>query len=78
MYDLDATESLHAAAQIRHNSGRNTQPEVLKEAVSLVGGRLSYLNKISKSKDMLGMAGYLLEVEKAWLLSQIGMSSSAQ
>jgi len=34
------------------------------------------LNKISKSKDMRGMADHLLDVEKAWLLSQIGMSSS--
>jgi len=41
--------------------------------MSLVGGRLSYLNKVSKSRDMLGMAKHLLEVEKAWLLSQIGL-----
>ena len=40
--------------------------------MSLVGGRLSYLNKVARSKDMIGMARHLLEVEKGWLLSQIG------
>jgi len=44
----------------------------LNESVSLVGGRLAYLNKIAKSTDMIGMAKHLLEIEKAWLLSQIG------
>jgi AAA+ ATPase superfamily predicted ATPase len=74
----------------RHTGRPPVEPEELKQTLSLVGGRLSYLNKVgpilrtlqstfkrakyqvSKSKDMIGMAKHLLEVEKAWLLSQIG------
>ncbi|KAH9485518.1 hypothetical protein JR316_0002426 [Psilocybe cubensis] len=73
--DLNSEEALHAAARIRHDTGRLTSIEnpELQKAVSLVGGRLSYLNKVSKAKDMVGMAKHLLEVEKAWLQSQIGL-----
>ncbi|KDR75696.1 hypothetical protein GALMADRAFT_495888 [Galerina marginata CBS 339.88] len=74
VYDLDNEESLHAASRMRRSVGRPpAETDDLKEAVSYVGGRLSYLNKVSKSKDMLGMAKHLLDVEKAWLLSQIGL-----
>lgn len=59
--------------QIQHSAGQApADPEELKSAVSLVGGRLSYLNKMSMSQDMVLMAKYLLDAEKAWLLSQIG------
>ncbi|TFK44895.1 hypothetical protein BDQ12DRAFT_621361 [Crucibulum laeve] len=74
IYDLDKNEALHAATRMRKSSGRAVaDPNVLQEAVGLVGGRLSYLSKVSKAKDMLSMAQHLLSVEKAWLLSQIGL-----
>ncbi|KAG6857194.1 hypothetical protein H0H87_008259 [Tephrocybe sp. NHM501043] len=74
IYDLDTTESLHAATRLRMNSRRPPgPPEQLQEAVSLVGGRLAYLNKIAKAKDAVSMAQHLKAVEKAWLLSQIGL-----
>ena len=45
--DLDNRESLHAATRIRRSAGRApAEPEELKTVVSLVGGRLSYLNKV--------------------------------
>jgi hypothetical protein len=50
-------------------------PEVAKQAISLVGGRLSFLNRICHAKDMLAMARHLLAVEKAWLLSRIGIAT---
>ncbi|KAF8806546.1 hypothetical protein BYT27DRAFT_7233914 [Phlegmacium glaucopus] len=72
--DLDSREALHAATRIRRSAGRaSAAMEEFKSVVSLVGGRLSYLNKTSKSRDMIWMAKHLLEVEKAWLLSQIGL-----
>ncbi|PPQ87484.1 hypothetical protein CVT25_008220 [Psilocybe cyanescens] len=74
VYDLDTEEALHAAARMRRSTGRYAiESAEFKDAVAFVGGRLSYLNKVSKSKDMVGMAKHLLEVEKAWLLSQIGL-----
>lgn len=48
-------------------------PDVFREAISIVGGRLAYLTRVSKSRDMLELARHLLRVEKAWLLSQIGL-----
>lgn len=48
-------------------------PETLKSAIAVVGGRLSYLNRIARSRDMLEMARHMLYVEKGWLLSQIGL-----
>lgn len=45
--DLDTREALHAATRIRRRTGRApAEPEEFKSVVSLVGGRLSYLNKV--------------------------------
>lgn len=49
------------------------EASVFKQVISTVGGRLSYLGKTSKSKDMVEHANLLLAVEKAWLQSQIGL-----
>jgi len=74
IYDLNNQEALQAASRLRYNAGRSSvDSDDLKLAVSYVGGRLAYLNKVSKAKDMVGMARHLLEVEKQWLLSQIGL-----
>ena len=48
-------------------------PDVFKEVVRLVGGRLTYLGKVAKAPDMIKHAEHMLAVEKAWLLSQIGL-----
>ncbi|KAG6813513.1 hypothetical protein H0H92_010217 [Tricholoma furcatifolium] len=62
--DLDHHESLHAATRIRHDSRRATaSPEELKKSVAL----------IAKAKDTVEMSEHLKNVEKAWLLSQIGL-----
>jgi len=74
IYDLDTKEALHASTRMRHDANRKSLSQTdVKEAVSIVGGRLSYLNKVSKSRDMVDMAKHMLSVEKAWLLSQIGL-----
>jgi len=49
------------------------EASVFKQVISIVGGRLSYLGKTSKAKDMVEHATSMLAVEKAWLLSQIGL-----
>lgn len=99
IYDLDPHEALHAANRMRRGAGRPlADPEEFKEAVSFVGGRLAYLNKVhflppqlshnssqllppksqvAKAKDMTSMSKHLLEVERAWLLSQIGQSATS-
>ncbi|PFH52126.1 hypothetical protein AMATHDRAFT_140883 [Amanita thiersii Skay4041] len=75
--DLNDKEALQAASRFRNTSKqKKATKEDLREAVSLVGGRLSYLNRVrfvSRSGDMVGTANHLLSVEKGWLLSQIGL-----
>lgn len=56
IYDLDSTESLHAIKRMRVRSQHSpATPEQLKEAVSYVGGRLSYLNKVFSSVVVITM-----------------------
>ncbi|KAJ7125093.1 hypothetical protein C8R44DRAFT_782304 [Mycena epipterygia] len=74
IYDLDNKEAMHAATRMHMSmKKKNISPSIVEEAVAIVGGRLSYLNKVSKSKDMVEMAKHVLSIEKAWLRSQIGL-----
>ena len=74
VYDLDNKEAIQASMNMRRNSNRERETvETVREAVSIVGGRLSYLSRVSKARDMLEMANHLKDVEKGWLLSRIGL-----
>ena len=74
VYDLSRQDSLTAAVRMRHNSRRSRAPhEAFEEAYRIVGGRLTYLGKVTKAADMVEYAKHMLAVEKAWLLSQIGL-----
>ncbi|KAF8162361.1 hypothetical protein BJ912DRAFT_1035242 [Pholiota molesta] len=64
IYDLKPQESLQTLKHIRHLANRQPiAPEEVEEAVSIV----------SKAKDPVSMAKHLMNVEKGWLLSQIGL-----
>jgi hypothetical protein len=72
--DLDKKEALHALTRMRRDVDYQMgTPASIMEAVSVVGGRLQYLNKVSKAPHMAAMAREMLVVEKAWLLGQIGL-----
>ena len=59
---------------MRKSAGRPVaSPEIFKEVVRLVGGRMTYLGKVTKAPDMVHYAQHMLAIEKAWLLSQIGL-----
>lgn len=74
IYDLDHQEALQANIRMRMNAiGGLEDSENHRKAISVVGGRLSYLGKVSKAKNMLEQAEHMLAVEKAWLQSQIGL-----
>ncbi|KAH7883207.1 hypothetical protein F5I97DRAFT_1930780 [Phlebopus sp. FC_14] len=72
--DLPWTQACHALTHMRITRQKD-QPkgEIVKKVISLVGGRLSYLSKVSRSQDMVQGAHEILLWEKAWLLSQIGL-----
>jgi hypothetical protein len=44
--------------------------EILSEVYDRVGGRLTFLNRVAKSKDMLSTCDKITEVEKSWFLNQ--------
>ncbi|TCD64562.1 hypothetical protein EIP91_003920 [Steccherinum ochraceum] len=74
VYDLNFREAMQASIRMRMNTKRKAEsPEAFREVISLVGGRMSYLGKAVKAKDMVEQAKLMLSVEKAWLLSQIGL-----
>ncbi|KAF9228419.1 hypothetical protein BS17DRAFT_692670 [Gyrodon lividus] len=72
--DLSYTQARHALTLMRI-SRKKHQPDKdnVEKAVSIVGGRVAYLSKISRADDVLKGANELLRWEKAWLLSQIGL-----
>ncbi|VDC00320.1 unnamed protein product [Peniophora sp. CBMAI 1063] len=74
IYDLNTEEATAACQRMRRFTTLPTEPKtVVEEATSIVGGRLSYLNRIARARNMVDMAKHMLAVEKGWLLSQIGL-----
>ena len=74
VYDLNFREAMQASVRMRMNTKHTAEPpEAFRKVISIVGGRLSYLGKAAKAKDMMEQAEHLLTVEKAWLQSQIGL-----
>ncbi|KAF8178615.1 hypothetical protein K438DRAFT_1844104 [Mycena galopus ATCC 62051] len=73
IYDLDDKEAMHAANRMAISMKKNISRAIIEEAIRMVGGRLSYINKVARAQDMVETASQLLAVEKAWLCSQIGL-----
>src|SRR5712672_995437 len=74
IYDLTLEEAQGALKRIRrYTSLPILLEETLTQAISILGGRLAYLNRVSRAHDVVGMARQMLAVEKGWLLSQIGL-----
>jgi len=74
IYDLDNKEAIQTCINMRRSSPYEKETiETVREAVSIVGGRLSHLRTVSREQDMLEKANHLKTVEKGWLLSRIGL-----
>lgn len=74
VYDLTPEEALGACRRMHHHVSLPVPVEdTLTQAISLLGGRLSYLNRVSRARDMVEMARHMLAVEKGWLLGRIGL-----
>lgn len=77
--DASKSESGQSTDEDTQHDGSNKaaanakKRDIFSEIVAKVGGRLGYLNKVARHKDMHEMADHLLSVEKASLLSQIGL-----
>ncbi|OWZ51164.1 hypothetical protein C356_02307 [Cryptococcus neoformans c45] len=86
VYDLSAAESLRALRHLRRQELANRSARslvsselelesdsVLRRVYELVGGRTSYLARVARADDMLEEAEAMIEGEKQWLLSKIGL-----
>lgn len=82
--DLSAAESIHALHYLRRQSLTLTHAdptnrpeveneEILRRVYDMVGGRTSYLVKVSRAENMLEEAERMIETEKRWLGSKIGL-----
>ncbi|KAG0697745.1 hypothetical protein DFH29DRAFT_878492 [Suillus ampliporus] len=65
--DLDWEMSKRTLLRRRPDAGN------VNSVVHVVGGRQSYLNKVSRAEEMLQAAEELLRLEKAWLESCLGL-----
>ncbi|KZS87204.1 hypothetical protein SISNIDRAFT_419955 [Sistotremastrum niveocremeum HHB9708] len=79
--DLSPSEAYTALRKIQHDSLPPTSthstpesnPHILHQALNIIGGRLSLIGKVARSTNPLSAANHLLNNEKQWLRSQIGL-----
>ncbi|KAI0868567.1 hypothetical protein GGS24DRAFT_481908 [Hypoxylon argillaceum] len=76
--DLPKQQALSALQRYRYRYYKETlDKRTLEEIYDLVGGRLSFLNRVAKSRDMLAMCDSIMEIEKTWFLNQCWILGSA-
>lgn len=69
--DLPKKQALAALQRYRGKYFHEDVPNsLLEEVYNRVGGRLSFLNRVAKSRDMLETCEKIKEVEKKWFLNQ--------
>lgn len=69
--DLTRAKAFAALRSYRKDYFDQTPDEAILEKVySAVGGRLTFLNKVAKSRDMVKMCDEICEREKTWFLNQ--------
>jgi vacuolar-type H+-ATPase subunit E/Vma4 len=69
--DLPRSQAISALSKYRQKYFRE-QPssEILSEVYDRVGGRLTFLNRVAKSPDMLKTCDNIIDVERRWFLNQ--------
>ena len=69
--DLPKQQALRALRKYRcRYHGEHVDESMLEEVYDRVGGRLSFLNRVAKSHDMLATCDTIKEIEKTWFLNQ--------
>ncbi|KAF2102170.1 hypothetical protein NA57DRAFT_35354 [Rhizodiscina lignyota] len=69
--DLGKMKALFALQNYRLKYyGEIPSPEILEKVYDKVGGRLNFLNRVAKAKDMLAVCDEINRTEKTWFLNQ--------
>lgn len=69
--DLPKSRAIQALRNYRRKYWHEETPHsILEEVYDKIGGRLTFLNRVAKAEDMLGMCNHICEMEKTWFLNQ--------
>jgi hypothetical protein len=69
--DLPKDQAIYALQKYRRRYFKQSlSVRQLEEVYDRVGGRLSFLNRVAKSEDMLATCEFIQDVEKTWFLNQ--------
>ncbi|KAF2718258.1 hypothetical protein K431DRAFT_322523 [Polychaeton citri CBS 116435] len=69
--DLNKQRAIDALRNYRVRfRGEHPEPGLLEQVYDKVGGRLSYLGRVAKSRDMLETCEKICQMEKTWLLNK--------
>ncbi|PHH89643.1 hypothetical protein CDD83_5603 [Cordyceps sp. RAO-2017] len=69
--DLPKQQAVSALRKYRlRYFGERPDDARLHDVYDRVGGRLSFLNRVAKSRDMLATCDHIVDTEKKWLLNQ--------
>lgn len=69
--DLPKDRALVALRQYRQKYFNETLDDsILEKVYEKVGGRLTFLNRVAKSKDMLEICATICQAEKTWFLNK--------
>lgn len=68
--DLPKAHAMDALSKYRRKYFKEEpSSKILAEVYDRVGGRLTFLNKVARSKDMLATCDYIIDVERRWFLN---------
>ena len=69
--DLGKAQAISALKQYRHRYHKEeTSSAILEEVYDRIGGRLTFLNRVARSTDMLRTCDDICELEKTWFLNK--------
>lgn len=76
--DLEKKDAVSALQKYRLRYGyKRIDKTRAVEIYNEVGGRLAFLNRVAKSKDMSKTCNDIIQEEKTWLLNQCGLLGSS-
>ncbi|KAI1002558.1 hypothetical protein K3495_g5648 [Podosphaera aphanis] len=69
--DLPKSAAISALAKYRHRYFEQTVPtSTLEEVFNRIGGRLIFLDRVARAKDMLQACDKIIDIERRWFLNQ--------
>ena len=73
--DLAKKRAISALARFRakYFPEQELRMDILQQVYDQIGGRLNFLNRVAKSRDMLKMCDTIKEAEKTWFLNKCGI-----